>query len=262
MTINGKRAVAYFDILGFKNKLLNTPIAELSKDYERLISYTDGEFTLTQGKITQRKVCHRYLFSDSLFMIAQEDSEDSFIDLITYAWRTMQQFMVFGFPLRGAVTYGELYANFENNIFLGKAISEAVELESRQNWIGAIVDNSAIKQYESVLHSDNTLGIIMNCLLPIYNVPFKDGTRQNNNVINWRVNLVVEDGIKSLFKNDPYEDSVQEKIDNTLQFSKEVVDLRFAYLNDYVIPERYRTLFAGHKAPSGGGPLFSNGDEY
>lgn len=262
MVINGKRAVAYFDVLGFKNKINNISLDIISADYERLIKNTDGEFSIDNGKIRQEQVCYRYIFSDSLFLIAKEDSPESFIDLVSYSWRMMQQFLASGFPLRGAITYGEIYANLEKHIFLGKAITEAVTLEMNQNWIGAIVDQTAITQYEMIFQGDDVQSVIMGVLLPIYDVPLKGGLRQDYHVINWRQNIVSEDGIKALFRNEPYDIGAQTKIDNTLRFSKAIVDLGTTYFKDEAIPQRYRKLYIGHKVPINAGPMFQNGDEY
>jgi len=263
MIIRGKRAIAYFDILGFKSKIDDTPIEELANNYERIVAQTDREFTVKDGMIVGRQVCYRYIFSDSLFLVAKEDSEDSFIDLISYAWRMMQQFIVSGFPLRGAITYGDVYVNFDSNIFLGKAISEAVVLEGQQDWIGAIVSDSVIDRYKNIFITENNIsGVIMNFLMPVYAVPFKDGVRKNFHVINWRQNMISQQGIKILFKNEPYNESVQIKINNTLEFSKEVVDSGRAYFNDGNIPQRYRKLYIGNGAPPANGLMFTNGDEY
>lgn len=262
MVISGKRAVAYFDILGFKAKLDNIPLEELSSKYDRIVRQTDGEISISNGQFSRKDVCYRYIFSDSLFLVAKEDTEDSFIDLVSYAWRLMQEFIAFGFPLRGAITYGDLYADLACNVFLGKAISEAVLLEGQQDWIGAVVDRSAINRYKSIFENDDTQKYIMNVLLPIHDVPFKDGTRKDYNVINWRINMVSEDGIKALFKNEPFDSGAQIKIDNTLRFSKEIVDAGMVYFNDRLVPERYRRLFVGHRLPPKGTPMFTNGDEY
>ena len=262
MIINSKRAVAYFDILGFKSKIENSPIEKLATDYERIISQTSKEFSVENGQVTSREVCHRYIFSDSLFLIAKEDTIESFIDLISYAWRTMQFFIASGFPLRGAITYGEFYANLKCNVFLGKAISNAVVLEGQQNWIGAVVDQTAIDRYDVVFSGDSFQSIIMNTLFPVYNVPLKDGTYKDYHVINWRENMVSETGIKALFKNEPFDESVQVKIDNALRFSKAIVDAGTAYFDDELVPVRYRRIYIGQKEPPVNGPMFPNGDEY
>ena len=262
MVIQGKRAIAYFDILGFKAKVENIPLDQLSQRYEQITKQTDGEFSIKDGEIVSKQVCCRYIFSDSIFLIAQEDTEQSFVDLFSYAWRMMQMFIAAGFPLRGAITYGDIYVNFEKNIFLGKAISEAAVLEGQQDWIGAVVDCAVIDRYRSVFEDDGVQGFIANTLIPIYDVPFKDGMRRKYSVINWRHNIISQDGIKALFKNEPYNDAVQTKINNTLCFSKEIVDAKMAYSNDALIPERYRKFYIGHGVPKGNKIPFTHGDEY
>lgn len=262
MVIQGKRAIAYFDILGFKAKVENMPVDELAHKYEEIVRQTDGEFTIQDGKIASKQVCHRYIFSDSIFLIAEEDTEESFMDLVFYAWRMMQMFIAAGFPLRGAITYGDIYVNFEKNIFLGSAISDAAVLEGKQDWIGAVVDTSAIGRYRTVFEKSDVYGFLMNTLLPIYDVPFKDGMRRNCSVINWRHNIVSQDGIKALFKNEPFNEAVQVKIDNALQFSKEIREARMAYANVGNIPGKYRKLYIGHVNPQDDSFSFSHGDEY
>ena len=262
MIIQGKRAIAYFDILGFKAKVENMPINELAHKYEEIVRQTDGVFTVKNGTVVSKQVCHRYIFSDSIFLIAEEDSDESFMDLFFYAWRLMQMFIAAGFPLRGAMTYGDIYVNFEKNIFLGRAISEAAVLEGKQNWIGATVDSTVIDRYESIFERDDVYGFLMSVLLPIHDVPMKDGTRRNYAVINWRHNIISQDGIKALFKNEPYSEAAQIKIDNTLRFAKEIRDANLAYSNIEGIPGKYGVFFIGHGVPHGSSIPFSHGDEY
>lgn len=262
MIIQGKRAIAYFDIMGFKAKLNNLPLSRLSTEYERLIEQTDGEFFISEGTVLSRQVCYRYIFSDSIFLIAKEDTEESAIDLLSYSWRMMQIFIAGGYPLRGAATYGDIYANFEINVFLGKPIAQAVILEGSQDWIGAIVDNSVFEHYKGILKGESIQCEIMNTLFPEYPVYFKNGTRPVYHVINWRQNMISENGIKPLFKNEPYCEDVQRKIDNTLCFSKSIVDSKTAYFNSELVPERYRNFYIAKSAPPQNGHMFTNGDEY
>ena len=260
--IRGKRAVAYFDILGFKDKVEKMPIESLSDTYEALIARTLGELAFENGEAYWKNVCFRYIFSDSIFLIAQEDSEDSFIDLISYAWRMMQSAITLNLPLRGSVAYGELYANTDRNVFLGTAITEAVITEGMQNWIGAIVNDSAITRYKGIFEKKDIQYSIMNYILPQYEVPLKDGKNHLHYVINWRENMVSQSGIKCLFHNDFDNAMAQEKIDNTLKFSKAVVDSRKAYFDDEQVPIRYRRFYIGDGPPPKSGPMFTNGDEY
>lgn len=262
MIIKGKRAVAYFDILGFKKKIQTTPLETLSSKYEKIIQQTDGEFLLENGQFIRHEVCYRYIFSDSLFLIAKEDTDESFVEMFSYAWRMMQKFIVAGFALRGAITYGEVYANIDANVFVGQAIVDAAVLEGQQDWIGAVVNDAVINRYSNILKKDDTQSGILRCLLPIHDVPLKGGERKEYHVINWRMNLVSEISIKELFKNDDNNEAAQLKIDNTLRFSKEVVEAGLYKFKDELIPQRYRSLFIGHKLPDPTKPFQSLNDGY
>ena len=210
--ITRKRAVAYFDILGFKSKIDNMQLEELSDTYEKLIKHTVGLLNNKDGQFFWEQVCYRYIFSDSIFLISRDDSDDAFVEMISYAWRMMQVAIAMGLPLRGAITYGDIYANLESNVFLGKAIVDAAVLEGQQNWIGAVVDNSAIQRFGTVFEGKTIIADVVRHLLPEYDVPFKDGNRYKYCVLNWRQNLVSKLGVKALFKNEPFDESVQIKI--------------------------------------------------
>lgn len=185
MILSGNRAVAYFDILGFKKRIETTPLEIISSDYERIIIQTDGEFFIDNGQITRREVCYRYIFSDSLFLIAKEDTEESFVDMFSYAWRMMQEFIVSGFALRGAISYGEVYANIDANVFVGQAIVDAAVLEGQQEWIGAVVNDDVIRRYSNIFENNDIQSEVLRRLLPIHDVPLKNGKCKEYHVINW-----------------------------------------------------------------------------
>ena len=88
--ITRKRAVAYFDILGFKSKIDNMQLEELSDTYEKLIKHTVGLLNNKDGQFFWEQVCYRYIFSDSIFLISRDDSDDACVEMISYAWRMMQ----------------------------------------------------------------------------------------------------------------------------------------------------------------------------
>jgi len=46
-------------------------------------------------------------------------------------------------PLRGAIGFGQLYADKSNNIFLGSGLIDAYQYAEKQNWIGVIVTPKA-----------------------------------------------------------------------------------------------------------------------
>jgi hypothetical protein len=65
-------------------------------------------------------------------------------------------------------------------------------------------------------------------ILTEYSVPFKDGEYEYHLVINWRLNLVVKYGTKSLLPK-PFDTQSETKIDNTLKFAKYLRNTKQAY---------------------------------
>ncbi len=260
--IKGKRAIAFFDILGFKEKVATLTIDELADSYSKLISNTEN-YMLDEStsKIVRKETCKRFIFSDSIFLIANEDTEQGFVDLFTYAWRMMQIAFAMKFPLRGAITYGDVYVEQSKGIFIGESIVKAAIWENKQDWMGAVVDKSAIERYHAVFEGKDILSELLNILMPIYPVPLKNNMADDQKVINWRANIISEHGIKALFQNKENDESVERKIENTLSFAKAMRENRIAYFNDYIVPIPYRRLYIADHNPYQGIPI-KNGDEY
>lgn len=245
----GKRAVAYFDVLGFKAKIKSQDLQTIVDQYENLIKNTDGQITFNDESKAYyfKKVCYRYIFSDSIFLIANEDTEESFYEMLSYAWRMMQLSIAFGYPLRGAMVYGDVYVDTEKNIYVGESIVDAVSLEGAQDWIGAIVDNSVLERYSTVF-DDHDLGEMHSLILQEYDVPYKNGSLHKHTTINWRANMNSHNGIKALFKNESNNEAVKVKIDNTLQYCKHLRDIGMVYTDRESTPMQYRYIFIGKES--------------
>jgi len=65
-----------------------------------------------------------------------------------------------------------------------------------------------------------------------------------------------------LFRNEPFNESVQVKIDNALQFSKEIRETKMAYSNVENIPGKYTTFYIARWMSENNRPQFPHGDEY
>ncbi|MBN1778022.1 MAG: hypothetical protein JW811_07860 [Clostridiales bacterium] len=259
-----KLAVAYFDVLGFTDMIKTEPLANVVERYQRMIEYTNN-YMVAVDEISKKiirlpKSCDRYIFSDSILLVANKDTNESFVDLISYAWRFLQIAMVSEFPLRGAITYGDVLIDPQKGLYLGKPIVEAVELEKEQDWMGAIVADSTAQQYTMVFEDGYPNSEILQLLFPIYTVPLKNNEIRTSRVINWRENIISDKGTKAFFKNPSNNQSIQRKIDNTLEFAKAVVKIG-AYFNCTAVPQRYRHLFVSKEPPERGN-MPKHGDEY
>lgn len=260
------RTVAFLDILGFRSKLYGTSLLELAKSYERRIREsqflnrpldpTGNTPTLFKDHPNNVSWCSQYVFSDSIILVSHDENIMSCLKLLVYAWRLSQNFMAFGMPLRGGVVHGEMYANPSINVFLGKALAKAYELEGSQNWIGVAIDTSVMERFSAFFETINkNENPILNDLLFEYPVPFKDGTTKLLRTLNWRWNLIVEKGTRSLFS-DSDDPRIVEKTRNTLKYAEAVVQTGRLYVKDQSnLPAELRSCYIGEKEPP-----FKHGD--
>jgi hypothetical protein len=261
------RTVAFLDILGFRAKLFNTPLLELAHDYERRIlesHFTNRPLdptgqapTLFKGHPSNLPWCSHHVFSDSIILVSHDKDIMSCLKLLVYAWRLSQHFMAFGTPLRGGIAYGELYQNPNLNVFVGKALANAYKLESCQNWIGVAIDTSVVERFPELFEVINKDEYpVLNDLLFEYAVPLKGGTTKRLRTLNWRWNLVVEKGTRSLFS-DSDDPRIVEKVSNTLQYARAVVQKGRLYVKDQSnLPVELRSCWIGAKEPP-----FEHGDD-
>ena len=256
-----KAVVSFLDILGFNAKVKSIPLDELSSQYEKLISQARSSLTfelasdhsLFNDSFRPVRRCSMHVFSDSIILYANDDSDAACLELLLYTWRLQQLFLAVGMPLRGAVQYGGFYANPKTGIHLGEALSEAYRLESRQEWIGISIGHSVPERYPAVF--DTILGAMLSGIFPQYSVPMKSGCREDYLTVNWRFNLVVEQGTRSLFPANS-DAGVKTKISNTLEYAKMVVESKRVYAHGAGVPVELRTFFVG-----GTEPPFPHGDD-
>ena len=127
---SSRYCVAYLDILGGKNKILN------DSNYEFLnllnMIYKDA-FEETQFIFRKEDIFTR-IFSDNILFatkIEENDNqaEEKISNLLNLTANTILEALCYGILLRGAITLGDF---FHNKIFVyGKALVEAVEMEEK-----------------------------------------------------------------------------------------------------------------------------------
>lgn len=260
----GKRTVAFLDILGFRQMVEDTPLPELARRYEQVLDQTAAmnkpflpgrEPTLFPNHPPGGAWCDRYIFSDSVILVSTSDDEASCAKLITYSWRLTQMLLASGMPVRGAIVYGDIYENLRKNIVLGLALTRAYELERTLQWIGAVIDPSVELAFPVLFDAGNTRWAPLSNIILRYPAPFKNGWVEFW-TLNWRFNLTVEKGTRSLFSTSG-ERHIQEKVDNTLQYAKVVLSTNRAYVPPRTeLPIELRNFFAGSRKPP-----FQHGDD-
>jgi len=152
--INANCWVAYFDILGFKNRIhdFNKQFGYGHLDTFVKIDYHDilneAKNRVEQHKELLDKIEYTW-FSDSfLFYIPVDDNGYSFSVFQSLAWQFLRGCIWKRIPLAGAMSAGEFYANKKENVFIGPALIDAVEYSEKQNWIGLVITPTGFKELQ------------------------------------------------------------------------------------------------------------------
>ena len=261
------RTVGFLDILGFNNLIDQTSLDVLAKRYENIVTqeraFVDLDRSL-RGHVptlfpnhgnNRSSLCTQHIFSDSVILVATEDTETACLALLLRTWRLSQLFLAAGLPLRGAIEYGEVYVNSISSIFLGKALSTAYRTESQQDWVGICINETVPTRYPSISDSSRRKHDVLSDIFKLYPVPFKGGAVEKLHTINWRFNYVVQEGTRSLFgsHNDP---NIQRKIDNALAYARRGVSSQRIYAYGEGLPVELRTFYVGKDEPP-----FDHGDD-
>jgi hypothetical protein len=129
--------LAYFDLLGVRELIAAGKQFDVFDAYDRALEEL--------RKQRAESIRHAW-FSDTFIMIAPDDSANSF-QQIDLAGRWFAYFLLCAqVPVRGAISSGQLYADFEDRIFFGSALVEAYEYGEGQDWIGLLLCPSAMER--------------------------------------------------------------------------------------------------------------------
>jgi hypothetical protein len=253
------KTVAFLDILGFRDLLNTMSLVELAEKYDNMVASTNAlnrpllveqqTPTLFPDQTKDKPWCGRYIFSDSIILISNHDDSLSCLKLLVYAWRFLQACLAMKFPVRGGIVFGELYENPRHTVVLGKGLTAAYDLERQQEWIGIAIDESVERRFPELFSFIKDEHNILSCIFPQYQIPFKDGTHKKYHTLNWRFNLIVEKGTKSLFS-ETENPSVKKKIRRTLEYAKTVVESGHIYVRDQEkLPVELRSMYVGSSEP-------------
>jgi hypothetical protein len=142
---------AYFDQLGFKNdikKFVKSSPGNLdafaSVEYKSILDSIKYVLKEYEGEIIP------WWFSDTFMFFSTDGTKGSFASLESAMGYFLTKVTWQRHPFRGAISYGELYADMENKILVSQALIEAHEYAEKQNWIGLVLTPSAREQLKNV----------------------------------------------------------------------------------------------------------------
>ena len=255
----------YVDLLGFKNQVKAVPLEEAVRMLKVLLfglysgaardavssgtpieeiaslplfNSEDTDFGFVVDALRKRTALSALLMSDSLVVYSDpfipEDPgfSQNLTSLVRLARILMLKLFEFQLPARGAISFGEFFADQRNSIFCGKALVEAYEVAEAQEWIGMSICDSLEGHMDALLASFSFESLANACLtgkgwnvvrpdwdVIRYEVPCKQGPQ-----CRWTVNWLSAWNAGGPISNDFFaanmtgEEAIDRKYRNTLAY--------------------------------------------
>ena len=181
------RMVAVCDILGYSNLVREHSLQEL-RDYHvgnilnviKSSAPNHGENIVspTQLELLRTGIVGHVAFSDTVVIYSLNDDRDGRKNVLDAVYRLLCIPMNTPYyRYRVGISYGEMYVDRGNGIYIGKALIEAHDLEVLQEWSGAALTESAANMFRDYFPE--------NSILVDYDVPIKVDTTKKLTVVNW-----------------------------------------------------------------------------
>lgn len=157
-----ERWVACLDIMGVKKLIKEEYWLRVFDVYAQAINNF-------QRDAFDGHLIRRITFSDSFILYTTDGSALSYRAIDSFVRHFFVSLVNKKIPIRGAMSFGELYADDANDLYFGKALIEAYKTSECQDWIGYVLCETASGQLRKVgLPANKRLNYAE------YPVPFKN----------------------------------------------------------------------------------------
>ncbi len=188
--MTNKAMVAVCDILGFSNLVKEKDLKEIIDihipNYHNLVKATipaSANVLPTRDEIIKNGLVGSAIFSDTILIYSLIDEPFGYHYVLVSAWALLARpLKIPELRFRVGVSYGEFHHDPTKNIYVGKALIDACELEKKQEWCGGALTKDA----EDVIGNNASIRAI----LVSYDVPVKsnsnaEGKAETYTAINW-----------------------------------------------------------------------------
>lgn len=161
------KVVAFFDVLGFKNRLLRDGLPKLKEAYATLqaaVAKIDERMMLNCAVPVEGGRAAAFgmldvdqdLRTDGIFLWCSYSSFH-FPPFCGILLEFFCEVLELGIPLRGGVAVGDAHMDKANRAYLGAPLNEAVDVEKAQTWIGVSFGPSFAKPPYNWFEPDQAL---------------------------------------------------------------------------------------------------------
>ncbi|MCB2141204.1 hypothetical protein KQH27_00685 [bacterium] len=225
--------VAVCDIMGYSNLVREHSLQELVNYHlgnivnvvkSSIPNSHENTIVPTEVELLKTGAVGHVFFSDTIIIYSLADNRDGRKNVLDAVYRLLCIPMNTPYyRYRIGIAYGEMYVDIKQNIYVGKALVEAHDLEVLQEWSGASLMESAANMFKNH-YPENSM--IVN-----YDVPIKGNATKRLSVVNWTLanhkNVTgqenwmwrAEKGQRVVRYKDP---KVELKIRNTEKFHREM----------------------------------------
>jgi hypothetical protein len=136
------RFVAFFDIMGFKDRVARNSHEDIYSDMLNISITKDTLKKAIEKSNIDKNVISIMKFSDSIMIFSKDDS------IITYDIFTAATTILFtdaiknNIPLKGAISYGKITVDKKNEIYFGQPIIDAYLLQEEVFYYGVVFHNT------------------------------------------------------------------------------------------------------------------------
>lgn len=137
--------VSYLDLLGFQSLVQGSTIDTVLEIYQTVLSSLENHSRKRlQGEVRAAWFSDTFILytnsgSDRDFSIIEQSSRLFFLELVRRE-----------IPVRGALTYGPLYANKKLNVFIGEGLIDAYRYGEGQDWLGFVLTPLAVAHLDKI----------------------------------------------------------------------------------------------------------------
>ena len=142
-TKNRECWLAYLDLLGSSN------LIESGK-WEKVFYIYAESLKHFQRDGFDAHLVSKNSFSDSFVLYTSDATNISYRAIDSFVRYFIISLINREIPIRGAMSFGQLYSDTENNLFFGQALLEAYRVGENQDWLGFVLCESAVSQLEKV----------------------------------------------------------------------------------------------------------------
>ena len=175
------RYIAFLDIMGFSDLVYRNKHDYVKKKMEvftKNLSKLEEVMKLgTEENPDTFRSIRKVIFSDSVLLITPDSTKHSLTSLIVGCEIILANSFECEIPIKGAISYGQITADFEKSLFFGKGLIDAYKLEEQLLFFGIAIDNKVDKKLRIFDISDEVL-------LLRRKIPTKSG-KIFHNIINW-----------------------------------------------------------------------------